>query len=233
MIMKQNDIINAYSQSGMRIYDLFMQDYFKLFEEDTKQAYPEFFKKLQLKPNQKVLEIGFGTGINLLFYPEFINLIGLDLIPQMLETAKNKAKELNKINVEFIVSDGHKIPYKDNYFDVVVVTFTLCVAENPQKILQEIIRVCKPNGIIGIFEYKKANSNFMVLKDQKLLAETMREIGSYHKGQPAIVFDPLFDLDTLIQNSNLQIIDQLKIENSFIECLGRYILQKKQVFTTS
>lgn len=219
-------IQNVYGQSSSETYDLFMKAYFELFEESTKKAFPEFFEKLRLKRNQKVLEVGFGTGVNLFYYPKFIHLVGLDVTPQMLETAKRRAYDLGREDVECITYEGNKIPFNENHFDTIVETFTLCVAKNPQRTLKEMIRVCKPGGIIGIFDYKKSNSNSFILKDQKLLAETMKMVGVYYNGQSFGVFDPLFDLDALIKNSGTKVIDELKIECSFIESLGRYIIQK-------
>lgn len=224
--MNSSTIKQVYGESGAEVYDSFMQTYFGLFDESTKKAYVDFFEKLQLKPRQRVLDVGFGTGLILHPLPDFIDLTGIDIIPQMLETARKRAVGLGR-NLECRLYGGQEIPYPDNSFDRVVETFTLCVAENPLQVFKEMVRVCKPEGIIGLFDYKKATSNPHVSKDQQLLSETMRRGGIYHGGWPAVVFDPLFDLDSLVKQDGLEIRDQLRIEKSFIESLGRYVLIKR------
>ena len=224
--MKGHDALNIYGMSGPGTYDGFMGSYFTHLDESTQKTYVDFFSRLGIKPNQRVLEVGIGTGLNLPLYPRGIKLIGIDPTPEMLEKARVKCRELNREDIETLNQDGRHIPYEDNYFDTVVETFMLCVAEHPEEVFDEMIRVCKPDGTIGIFDYKQATSNPRVLKDQMLLAETMRRKGIYHNGVPAVVFDPLFDLDSLVQNSGLAIQDEIRIESSFIESLGMYLLKK-------
>lgn len=217
--------LKIYGDSAEDIYVRFMKDYVQRLEPDSRSAYTELFMQLALKPSQKVLEVGIGTGRNIHRYPENVSLVGVDLTPEMLDIANKRASELGK-DVKLFAKDATNLPFDDESFDAVVSTYTLCVTEEPQKVLAEMIRVCKPGGRIGLYECKRANSNPSVLKDQQILADTIRLAGLYFEGQPAVVYDLLFDLDALIMNSGLKVIKKILMEHSCEECLGMYVLQK-------
>jgi len=229
--MKHETVINVYSQNvAPRLFDEFMEYYLNLTEESTQKAFSEFFDMLHLKNGYKVLEVGFWTGRNLAFYPDHIHLKGIDITPKMIEIAKGKADELKRNNAEYAVFDGHNIPFDDNQFDVVLETFALCGAEKPQKLLDEMVRVCTPEGLVGLFDYRRANEGSRIRKEQDVLAETVKRQGICYKGHVVAVFDMQLELDKRVKESvekyNLRIIDQLTTENSLIDCLGRYVLQK-------
>ena len=73
----------------------------------------------------KVLEVGVGTGKNLPYYPEGIELTGIDISLKMLERAKQKADTL-KIKAGLLLMDIEKMTFPDRYFDTIVSTFVFC-----------------------------------------------------------------------------------------------------------
>jgi ubiquinone/menaquinone biosynthesis C-methylase UbiE len=87
------------------------------------------------------------AGINLPFYNfRFVNkLTGLDISDGMLKQARAKAKLMSSIpQVEFVQGNVERLPFKDNVFDTVVDTFSLCVYQDPIRALAEMARVAKP-----------------------------------------------------------------------------------------
>lgn len=95
----------------------------------------------------KVLEIGFGTGLNLPFYPANISsLTALDsenFLPDLVQ----RRIALAPFKVERVQLDaGGKIPFEDHCFETVVTTWTLCSIANVDGALSEIRRVLKPDG---------------------------------------------------------------------------------------
>ena len=79
-------------------------------------------KKLrQIKKDDKVLEIGFGDGQNLTFYPKGLKQIDAIDINNIFKNNK-----ISPIKVNFITASASNLPYKDNTFDYVVSFFTLC-----------------------------------------------------------------------------------------------------------
>ena len=103
-------------------------------------------KKILKDVSGKVLEIGFGTGLNLPFYPPSVTkIMMIDKNPGMNKKAQERISA-SSIEVESKVLDGENLPFADNTFDSVVSTYTLCSMKNIEQSLREIIRVLKREG---------------------------------------------------------------------------------------
>jgi ubiquinone/menaquinone biosynthesis C-methylase UbiE len=90
------------------------------------------------------LEIGFGTGLNLPYYPEGVRkLTTVDPNSGMHLLARRRIKE-SRISVHQRVLSGERLPFEDNTFDCVVSTFTLCSIVGVGEALGEVYRVLKP-----------------------------------------------------------------------------------------
>ncbi|MBW4428668.1 MAG: class I SAM-dependent methyltransferase [Nostoc desertorum CM1-VF14] len=101
----------------------------------------------------EVLEIGFGTGLNLAYYPCSIHKITtVDVNPGMNALA-NKRISNSDIIVEQLLLSSENLPMPDNTFDSVVSTWTLCSIANVQQALQEVYRVLKPGGRFFFVEH--------------------------------------------------------------------------------
>lgn len=116
-------------------------------------------KKIVSGLEGKILEIGTGTGANFPFYsPQKVHSIdSIDPNPYMLEQAKPKARDAG-IPVHFHQGVAESLPFRDGEFDTVVTTLVLCSVEDPQKVFQEIRRVCKQGGKIVLFEHVRTES---------------------------------------------------------------------------
>ncbi|WP_066426059.1 class I SAM-dependent methyltransferase [Anabaena sp. 4-3] len=101
----------------------------------------------------EVLEIGFGTGVNLSYYPkELQKLITVDINPGVAKLAEKRI-QASSITVDYRVLNGESLPMKDNTFDSVVSTFTLCSIAQVAAALKEIYRVLKPGGKFFFIEH--------------------------------------------------------------------------------
>ena len=102
-----------------------------------------------------VLEVGVGTGKNMIYYPENINITAIDFSGKMLEKAKVRANKLNK-DVKLIQMDVQNLEFPDNSFDYIFTTCVFCSVPDPVKGLAEIRRVCKPDGRIIMIEHVRS-----------------------------------------------------------------------------
>lgn len=101
----------------------------------------------------EVLEIGFGTGLNLPHYPEPVQkLTAIDPNYGMNALAKKRIQS-SGIIVANRVLNGENLPMADNSFDSVVSTWTLCSIAKVEQALQEIHRVLKPGGKFFFIEH--------------------------------------------------------------------------------
>lgn len=106
-----------------------------------------------------VLEVGIGTGGNLPFYPPNIRLTGIDFSPGMLKKAREKVETLDlPYQVSLVEMNAQEMDFPDNTFDYVVATCVFCSVPDPVKGLQEMSRVCKPDGKIIMLEHMRSEN---------------------------------------------------------------------------
>jgi ubiquinone/menaquinone biosynthesis C-methylase UbiE len=100
-----------------------------------------------------VLEIGFGTGLNLPYYPSHVRKITtVDPNVGTLRRARRRIKQAG-IEVDQRVLGGERLPFEDGTFDCVVSTFTLCSIEEVAQALREVYRVLKGGGKFLFLEH--------------------------------------------------------------------------------
>ena len=103
-----------------------------------------------------VLDIATGTGdLAIAFAQRLPNakVTGLDISEGMLNVARNKTAEASFADrLEFVKADSEDMPYADNHFDAITVSFGIRNFENLEKGLAEILRVLKPGGLFVVLE---------------------------------------------------------------------------------
>jgi ubiquinone/menaquinone biosynthesis C-methylase UbiE len=100
-----------------------------------------------------ILEIGFGTGLNLPHYPESVRKLTIvDPNAGMHRLAQKRIKE-SKIEVDRRVLSSESLPFEAGVFDCVVSTFTLCSIENVGQAVGESWRVLRPGGQLLFLEH--------------------------------------------------------------------------------
>ena len=113
----------------------------------------KYRKRLLQDVRGDVLEIGFGTGLNLAYYPEEIqSLTTVEVNAGMNEMAKKRIETV-PFQVDSRVVNGDSLPFADESFDSVVSTWTLCSIARINQALQEIYRVLKPTGKFFFIEH--------------------------------------------------------------------------------
>jgi ubiquinone/menaquinone biosynthesis C-methylase UbiE len=103
----------------------------------------------------RVLEIGIGSGLNLPFYREATQVLGLDPSPKLLKMARNAARRTSTPFHAFEAS-AEEIPIEDRSIDTVVSTWTLCSIPEVRRALAEMRRVLKPGGRLLFVEHGRA-----------------------------------------------------------------------------
>jgi ubiquinone/menaquinone biosynthesis C-methylase UbiE len=94
----------------------------------------------------EILEVGFGTGLNLELYPEHVrHLTAIDPGEGMARIARRRM-ERSDIDVDLRVQTAEELPFEDGKFDCVVSTWTLCSIRDASRAVAEISRVLKPGG---------------------------------------------------------------------------------------
>ncbi len=105
-----------------------------------------------------VFEIGFGSGLNLSYYPEHVTkLTTIDPNPGLHKIARKRIAD-SSIEVELHQLRGEELPMADATFDTVVSTWTLCSIAGVEQALRELRRVLKPDGQFLFVEHGLADT---------------------------------------------------------------------------
>jgi phosphatidylethanolamine/phosphatidyl-N-methylethanolamine N-methyltransferase len=97
----------------------------------------------------RILEVGVGTGLSLSDYGKGTRIVGIDISEPMLDKARKRVEALGLENVEAIeVMDAEHLTVPDASFDVVVAQYVVTAIPNPEKALDEFVRVVRPGGEI-------------------------------------------------------------------------------------
>lgn len=132
---------------------------------------PEFgkYRERALAPARgKTLEIGFGTGLNLPFYPEAVTELTVFDSENMLQGRVARRIAACAIPVTRLQLDAQgRLPFADHSFDSVVSTMTLCSIANPAPALAEIRRVLKPAGQFIFLEHGRSDDTEIARKQDR------------------------------------------------------------------
>jgi phosphatidylethanolamine/phosphatidyl-N-methylethanolamine N-methyltransferase len=167
---------------------------------------------LELKPGDRVLEVGVGTGISLPLYPRTVRITGIDVSREMLEKARARVARARLDNVEALLEmDAEQMSFPDASFDKVVAMYVVSVVPRPEKLLEELHRVCRPDGEIFIVNHFQSE-NRVVGALERALGTVSAQIG----------FDPQVDLRRLVpaaQNGDVSRINlfwkMVRLRNGF------------------
>ncbi len=111
-------------------------------------------KALGCRPGDRVLEVGVGTGLALPMYPPEVQVTGIDVSSDMLERARTRVARRGLKNVEALLEmDAEAMSFPDASFDKVVAMYVVSVVERPAKLIEELHRVCKPDGEIFLVNH--------------------------------------------------------------------------------
>jgi arsenite methyltransferase len=107
-----------------------------------------------VRPGQTVLDIGSGAGIDCFIAAEKVGptgkVIGLDMTPEMIERARQNAKEAGVTNVEFRFGEAEKMPVEDTSVDWVISNCVINLSPDKPAVFGEIARILRPGGRISI-----------------------------------------------------------------------------------
>jgi ubiquinone/menaquinone biosynthesis C-methylase UbiE len=119
------------------------------------------------KATGDTLEVAIGTGLNLPFYGEQVQLTGIDFSPAMLGIARRRATQLGRA-ANLREADACALPFPDARFETVVCTFSLCAIPDDWRALAEMGRVLRPGGLLLLADHV-AGSAWAVRMIQRVL----------------------------------------------------------------
>jgi len=116
----------------------------------------------------EVLEIGFGTGLNLAHYPSCLSRLStIDPAVILPRKVQDRIAAVS-FPVETVHHTAEHLPYPDQQFDIVVSTWTLCTIPNPVQALREVARVLKSTGTFLFLEHGRSENAHIAMWQDRL-----------------------------------------------------------------
>lgn len=202
----------SHHESNRAFYDRISAAYDLLADTNERAARLTGVKALDLKSGERVLEVGFGTGNEVLDLAELVGaggqVAGIDISSGMLAVAQRKLEQKGpKARVELKVADARQLPYPDGSFDTVYSSFTLELFpdEDLPVVLAEIRRVLRPGGRLS------AVSMAQVRPGQR--ASFLEKTYVWcHRHFPHIVDCRPIDLAGLVSGAGLRVVKQIDLQ---------------------
>ena len=115
----------------------------------------QLIKRIELKDNYSVLELGPGPGYFSSYFAKELKrgkLYLADIQQEMLDYAKKRLDKRKLTNTEYYLCNGNTFSFNDNSFDIIYMVTVIGEVENKDKYIKEFYRILKPNGILSISE---------------------------------------------------------------------------------
>lgn len=143
-----------------------------------------------------VLEVGVGTGLALPHYRPDIAVTGIDFSEDMLGKARAKVRELELHQIKSLQQmDARHLTFADNTFDTIAAMHIVSVVPEPERVVAEMARVCKPGGQIVITNHFARETGFLAMLER--LSSRFENLLGWHSD---------FQISTVLGEPSLKVI---------------------------
>jgi len=147
----ENDFVAGVYEKLAWVYDL-------TFGPALHRGRMQAIARMGIRSDDRILEVGVGTGINLPLYPASTEVTGIDFSASMLEKAHTRVQRKGVFNARLLVMDAANLRFADESFDIVYAPYLISVVPDPVKVAQEMRRVCRTGGrIIFLNHFRSEN----------------------------------------------------------------------------
>ena len=138
-----------------------------------------------------------GTGLALPRYSPALSVSGVDYSPEMLAKAQAKVDELGLGHVDLSRMDARALDFPDNHFDTVAAMHIVSVVPEPEKVVAEMARVCKPGGEVVIVNHFSRDKGALAMLER--LAAPLENMLGWHSD---------FPMDRVLGTSCLSVVSE-------------------------
>jgi phosphatidylethanolamine/phosphatidyl-N-methylethanolamine N-methyltransferase len=150
----ENDFVAAVYEKLASVYDF-------TFGPTLHPGRVDAIRRMKIRPGDRVLEVGVGTGINASLYPVDCSVVGIDLSSSMLEKAQERVWRKGLRNVRLQEMDAAHMTFADDSFDIVYAPYLISVVPDPVAVTREMRRVCKPGGRFIILNHFRSRNRLV------------------------------------------------------------------------
>jgi phosphatidylethanolamine/phosphatidyl-N-methylethanolamine N-methyltransferase len=155
--------------STKEIYDFQSRFYDATFGRLVRRRIAGALTHIHIGRNDKVLDLGIGTGASLNYYPrERGRVYGIDLSQGMLRKCVRKIAEQGRSNASLFQANALQLPFADDVFDHVFISHVISVVSDPYRLVREAQRVAKPGARIVMVNHFQSTNRFIALVEKWL-----------------------------------------------------------------
>ncbi|MEO9933346.1 class I SAM-dependent methyltransferase [Rhodopirellula bahusiensis] len=136
-----------------KLYDNLVPAYQALWPAVARRRILHNVNSLNIAAGTKVLEVGVGTGLSLDAYPRHADITGVDLSESMLAEAEDLIEQRGWDHISVQPMNAEKLTFEDASFDLVTSFHTISVVSHPERMMRELVRVCRPGGKILVINH--------------------------------------------------------------------------------
>ena len=131
---------------------------------------------VDLRSHQRVLDVAAGNGnATLAAARRFADVVSTDYVGTLLDRGRERA-EAERLAVTFQQADAENLPFADSSFDVILSTFGVMFTPDQERAAQELLRVCRPGGKIGLANWTP----------ESFICRLFKTIGKYVPPAPGV-----------------------------------------------
>lgn len=197
-----------------RVYTSYAGFYDRIFGKVFHEGRESVIRNLDVQPDEHILEVGVGTGLALPMYPRHCRIVGIDFSEGMLAKAKEKAEAHRLDHVQLHRMDAGAMEFQDDSFDTVVAAYVVTAVPDYRKVVNEMIRVCRPGGRIIMLNHF-SNGNKVIAAVEKVLSPITKHLG----------WRTDLSLNTVLEGTSLHVSRNQKVNPlrlwALVECVNR------------
>jgi SAM-dependent methyltransferase len=177
---------------------------------------------IELRPGQRVLDVAAGNGnATMAAARRWADVTSTDYVPALLERGRAKA-EAERFSVTFQQADAEDLPFEDASFDIVLSIFGVMFTPNQEQAAQELLRVCRPGGKIGLANWTP----------ESFIGNVFRTIGKYIPPAPGVKSPALWGTEARLRELFGDGISELQINRRMFVFRYRSAQHWLEVFRT-
>jgi SAM-dependent methyltransferase len=128
-------------------------DYPSMVETFLLPLGPRLVEACEIEPGMRVLDVAAGTGnASIPAAQRGARVTASDLTPELLEAGRARA-DAEGVELEWVEADAENLPFEDESYDVVMSCIGAMFAPHHQDVADELVRVCRPGGTIGLLSW--------------------------------------------------------------------------------
>lgn len=201
-------------QKVERVYSNYAGVYDQIFGRIFHESRESAVRRLDVKPGERILEVGVGTGLALPLYPRGCKVVAIDLSSGMLEKARERVESHGLENVELRRMDAGQMEFEDDSFDTVMAAYVVTAVPDYRKVVTEMIRVCRPGGRIIMLNHF-SNGNKLIATVEKAISPLCKHLG----------FRTDLSLENVLEGTSLLVARKEKVNPlrfwHLVECVNR------------